>query len=407
MKKKSKLFLLFLLITVSLFSQEKPADEFSLKLSGYVKTDVFYDTQQSVTAREGHLYLYPAPELKDANGNDLNSETSFNFLSVQSRINVTASGTEALGAKIKGVIEADFFGNADTDVNGFRLRHAYVTLTWDKTSLLVGQYWIPMMIVESCPGTVSFNTGAPFQPFGRNPQIRLSQSAGNFKFIVAASSQRDIPSPGPDGASSAYLRNSNMPIWDAHIQYAQNGFFAGAGTNFKMIKPRVKTSLNLETNSTVKSLSFMAYGKYETGLFSLKAETIYGENMSDYLLLGGYAVKNINSATDEHEYCNIRAVSGWTDISYGKDLSFGIFAGYSKNLGSPSNIKGAIYSRGSDINYIYRVSPRIIFNTGNIQAAFETEHTCAAYGKLNKKGKVYDNIPVSNTRFIAAFYYFF
>lgn len=407
MNNKQIIFAIIILFLATVNAQEKPVDEITFKLSGYVKTDAFYDTRQNVTAREGHLYLYPSNVDKDAAGSDINSKSSFNMLAIQSRINLTATGPEALGAKTKGVIEADFFGNADTDVNGFRLRHAYLTLTWDKTSLLIGQYWIPMMVLEACPGTVSFNTGAPFQAFGRNPQIRFSHSIENLKFIIAASSQRDIPSPGPDGTSSVYLRNSSLPIMDAHIQFTAGSIFGGAGANFKMLKPRLKTATGLQTAETVKSFAFMGYGKFESGLFSVKAETIYGENMSDYLLLGGYAVKETDPLTDEREYCNIRAISGWTDFSYGKEIVIGLFTGYSKNLGSPSIITGAAFTRGGNINYLYRISPRIMYNAGKIQLAFETEHTAAAYGKINNKGKVYDNTLVSNTRFLAAIYYFF
>ena len=78
-------------------------------------------------------------------------------------------------------IEGEFFGTSDADVSGFRVRHAFLKLDWQSSSLLIGQFWHPMFVVEMFPGVVSFNTGAPFQPFARNPQIRFTHSFGDVK----------------------------------------------------------------------------------------------------------------------------------------------------------------------------------------------------------------------------------
>ena len=118
--------------------------------------------------------LYPSPESFDVNKVDINDNPGFNILSIQSRLTGKITGPDAFGAKTSGQLEGEFFGTADGDVNGFRLRHAFVKLDWEQTSLLVGQTWNPMFITELVPGTVSFNTGAPFNPFARNPQIRFS-----------------------------------------------------------------------------------------------------------------------------------------------------------------------------------------------------------------------------------------
>ncbi|MCB0316360.1 MAG: hypothetical protein KDH84_24420, partial [Calditrichaeota bacterium] len=102
---------------------------------------------------------------------------------------------DAFGAKASGVIEGAFFGHTNDDINGFRLRHAFVKLAWEKTALYFGQYWHPMFVTAVFPGVVSFNTGVPFQPFSRNPQFRLEQTmSSSAKFIVALLSQRDFAS---------------------------------------------------------------------------------------------------------------------------------------------------------------------------------------------------------------------
>ncbi|MEZ5149406.1 MAG: hypothetical protein R2759_20645 [Bacteroidales bacterium] len=166
--------------------------------------------------------MYPAAESPDINGDDINASPKFNILSIQTRLKGAITGPDAFGAKTSGLIEGAFFGNIGTDINGFRLRHAFVKLTWTNTELLVGQYWHPMFVTSCFPGTVSFNTGAPFQPFARNPQIRLKQSFGDLNLIITAMEQVDFVDGGPDVktatlnvASPRYLINSGMPEFNA------------------------------------------------------------------------------------------------------------------------------------------------------------------------------------------------
>ncbi|MDZ7633359.1 MAG: hypothetical protein U5L72_02520 [Bacteroidales bacterium] len=169
-----------LIVSLILLLPEAGAQEagqtFGIKFSGFVKTDIFYDSRQSSASnglREGHFYLYPDDILYDDDMNDLNANPSFHILNIQTRIRGDITGPDAFGAKTSGAIEAEFFGTSESDLNGFRLRHAYVKMDWQKVSLLAGQYWHPMFPAENFPGTVSFNTGVPFLPFSRNPQVRL------------------------------------------------------------------------------------------------------------------------------------------------------------------------------------------------------------------------------------------
>lgn len=181
MKKGLFLFVFSVILAASTIAQDSP--NFGIKFSGFVKTDIFWDSRQTVAAREGHSLLYPANEKLDVEGNDINAKASFNMLSIQTRLRGTITGPDALGAKTSGVIEGAFFGHTNGDINGFRLRHAFVKLQWKKTALLVGQYWHPNFVTYCFPGVVSFNTGAPFIPFTRNPQIRVTQNLGKFNLI--------------------------------------------------------------------------------------------------------------------------------------------------------------------------------------------------------------------------------
>ena len=182
--KRISLLLLFTFLYIAGNAQEK--SKFGIKFSGFVKNDFIFDSRQTVAAREGHFMLWPAAEKLDANGLDINAKPNLNFLAIQSRLTGKISGPDAFGAKTSGVLEGAFFGHSNPDVNGFRLRHAYGKLNWENTELLFGQTWHPMFIAGCFPGVVSFNTGAPFQAFARNPQVKITQSLGSIKLALTA-----------------------------------------------------------------------------------------------------------------------------------------------------------------------------------------------------------------------------
>ena len=82
MKKQLLLLSIALFFSVIANAQEKEK-KFGIAFSGFVKTDIFYDTRQTVNIREGHFLLYPDKEVLDANNKDLNAKPSFNMLSIQ------------------------------------------------------------------------------------------------------------------------------------------------------------------------------------------------------------------------------------------------------------------------------------------------------------------------------------
>ncbi len=401
-----KKFLFALLVIISSISFPQ---DFGISFSGFVKTDIIYDSRQTVSLREGHFLLYPANEKMDLNNADVNAASNFNILSIQTRLLGKITGPDAFDAKTSGQIEAEFFGTSDVDINGFRLRHAFVKFDWEKTSLLVGQTWHPMFISEVFPGVVSFNTGAPFQPFSRNPQIRLSQTFDHIKMIITAASQRDFSSNGPDGFTSAYLRNSVLPNLNAQVQFSKGNNLIGVGVDFKKITPRLVTTKNFITKKSISTLSFTSYFKFNADPFLIKSQTVYGPNLADLMMIGGYAVKATNAADGQEEYTGIKVLSTWAEIIYGKEIEFGLFGGYSKNLGADENIFGSYYGRATNIDNLFRISPRVQWNSGKSRISTELEYTSAAYGKNNNsnKGKVIDTKSVSNLRLLFAVYYFF
>ena len=399
--------LITLLIVIFNFkgSSQEPDPSWGIKFSGFVKTDIFYDTRQSSASnglREGHFYLYPDNVLYDAAGNDLNANPSFHMLNIQTRLRGDIKGPDAFGAKTSGAIEAEFFGTSESDLNGFRLRHAYVKLDWTNTSLLTGQYWHPMFPAESFPGTLSFNTGAPFIPFSRNPQVRLTQKLGSLSFSVTAYSQRDFTSPGPDGNSNKYLRNSGMPGLNFQVRVPAGEAITGwAGIDYKKLRPELKTSMNFETNSSIGSIAAFANIKIKTTPLNVSFMGVYGQNATDLMMIGGYAVSEVTSANDFKIYTNLNSANFWIDLATnGKKVSLGLFSGYTKNLGASDEITGTLYGRGNNIDHLFRISPRITITEGRFSFGGEIESTTAAYGTTGSDGKVSGTDNVNNLRFL-------
>jgi hypothetical protein len=95
--KKSLFAISFSLLSFLIYAQEEAA--FGIKFTGFVKTDIIWDSRQTDALREGHFLLWPKPELIDPAGNDINAKANFNFLNIQTRLRGDIKGPDALGAK--------------------------------------------------------------------------------------------------------------------------------------------------------------------------------------------------------------------------------------------------------------------------------------------------------------------
>lgn len=398
----------------------KETRKFGIKFSGFVKTDLFVDTRQTVSAREGHFLLWPAATNLDNNGEDINEQINTNFLSLQSRLSGKITGPDAFGAKTSGLIEGDFFAQKNDNTNLFRLRHAFIKLNWEKSELLVGQYWNPLFITSCFPSTVSFNTGVPIIAFSRNPQVRFTHQLGSFKIIAAAQEQRDYTTRGEKGATSDYLRNAGIP--DLHLQlHAQHQINAttkldyGLGAETKWIKPRLVSANNYKVDETLNSKAAVAFLKVTTKPITFKTSAIYGENTADAMTISGFAVKDVvDSATGEQSYTPLTNTSLWADIhTNGKKWQAGIFAGVLKNNGAKDDLSettNAVYGLGTNIKQLTRISPRLTYTSGKVKVGFEWERTEAKIG--NTKERDLKGLPtsfdkVANNRFLTSIYYFF
>jgi len=277
------LVILISIIANQSFAQEVEEKKIDFKLSGFIRSDFYYDSRQNVEALEGLLHIYPKDINLDPNGNDLNAESSIGLVDIASRLTGTITGPDVFGAKLLGYLEVDFTGGIDGFTARVRLRNAYSKLSWEKTDVLIGRDWHPMFVKEVSPSVISINTGIPFNAFNRSPMLFVSHKLGDFKIIGAAIYQSDYANTGPDGKSAKYIKNSGIPNLHIQLQFNPGDFLFGVAADFKSIQPRTAVDTSLTsgityvTSSKINSISYMGYFKYQKPKFVVKGKAVYGQ----------------------------------------------------------------------------------------------------------------------------------
>lgn len=415
-----------LLIAIALFigfntvAQDTVANKnkSKVKLSFYgdINPQIYADTRKVLEGREGEMLFYPLPEVLDANGNDINAVPRLNMVAITSRLGLRIQTPDMLGAKVTGLMEGDFTGSTGSGINMLRLRHAYMDMRWTNSELLLGQYWTPFVVHEIMPGTRPLNMGAPFHPYSRVVQARYTQYFGAIEAVGVAAFQLDNKSSGPLGGSTEYIRNSCVPDLTAMIRYNSGRLFFGVGYNFLLLKPRTSLvdneGLTHVTNTTFASHSTTVFAKYEFDNWSLRMQAIVSQNMDAHLLMGGYAESPFDEAALAYTYKPFGGYTAWLD--FGKSTGKwrpGVFFGYAKNTGfeKPVDDTWLFYGRGLDIDFVWRIQPRIgWYVSPNIQFFAEVEYTVAGYGVNPDEYYRYKSTNnVANTRFILAAVYKF
>ena len=416
MSNKSLIALAVLAITSfsAIFGNQKnDSTKIKIDLNGFVSTQLFADSRQIIEAREHMLSLYPKKRVFDADGNDMNASGDFNQLSMTSRLRFTMQGPKVLGAKPFAVIEGDFTGASNFENNSFRLREAYIRLGWENIAVLAGQYWHPINTIECRPTTFNLNTGAPFHPFSRHNQIRVTFTSKKLKLIAVAASQRDFVSSGPVGPSSVYMRDAKLPNLHLQLQYHTHNIIVGAGLDYKKLKPEKTAIFNNNqyvSDAVINSFSAVVFGKYEQKNWTVKTAALYGQNLSDHLMLGGYYEHIIDTVLHTKKYAPAPLFSVWIQVlRQHKNWNFSLFAGYTENLPYTKSqaIEGQFYGRNDDIQSVRRIMPRLAYRTGAFEMGAELEYTEAVYGKKDEKSYFTDNQTVNNVRLLVSVSYFF
>lgn len=384
---------------------------FTYKFYGFVRGDLFYNTRANMAPVDGNFYLYPLDKKPDADGKDLNANPNGSFYTFTSRLGVDATGPNIGTARSSAKIEVDF-GGFSSSTTMLRIRQAYVALDWEKSQVLIGQTWHPLF-GSVFPDILNLSTGAPFQPFNREPQLRYQYKAGKVKLTASALWQLQYLSSGPNGMSEEYIKNSCVPELFVGADYASGGgWLAGGGVHLISLKPRTASVWNEKTykvNERMTTLSYEAHVKYTGRNFAFAAKSLMASCLDHTALIGGYGISSINPDNGEQEYTPFRHSTSWVNVTYGTKWKGHFFAGYTKNLGTTdalaSNTK---YGMGLDIDQVFSTNIAFSYNLPHWQIGLEYMPTTAWYGDTDRaSGKVVNTHSVTNHRILGLVMYYF
>ncbi|PLW97503.1 MAG: hypothetical protein C0593_08495 [Marinilabiliales bacterium] len=404
-----KIFLLTALIVCfssSLLSQEKE-NNFGIKLKGYVKYEMIYDSRQQISSRDEAVLLFPAPVDMGEGYQDINAGSQFNFLSLTSRLKGIITGPKAFGAETSGMISADFAGTDNEKVGLIRLRHAFLKLKWEHSTLLAGKYWHPLFSDEVFPHVLAFGAAIPCYMLNRAPQLTYKVHAKGFSLALSASAQHDFKSRGPEGKSAQYLINSGAPELTFRAEYKNEHLLLGAAFGLWKIKPTLTDTAGRATDVMVNGHMLNTFAQFTFDGFVLRGGYIVGENISQLNMFGGYGVTEI----DEYgiiSYAPTKGSSVWAEMAVTIDnWCMGLFGGYTRNHGSEEKITGPVYALAPNIANYLRISPRLTYKSGNVQVGLEGVYHSAAYGTPDEYYVVQNAKGVDAFRLMTCVAYYF
>ncbi len=407
--KRVILFFLTLSLIVPTIAQTK---KYEYDFYGFIRNDFYYNSRANASSVNELFYLYPLDYQYDAQGVDLNDVSTSGFFSLVTRLGVDIKGPSVGKAQASAKVEVDFGGYSNFNTL-LRIRQAYLNLDWEGgSSLLLGQTWHPLF-GSVMPSIANLNTGSPFQPFNRSPQLRYQYSTNGLTLTAAAIYQLQYTSSGPNGSSNEYLAHSCIPEFYVGVDYAASGLLIGGGVDVLNLKPRTSATVNGATykvDELMTAVSGEVHLRYTQDKFSIAAKSMLASALDHTLLLGGYGVTSVSSETGEQEYTPLHHSTSWLNISYGKVWKPYIFAGYTKNLGSSEALisTDTIYGRGTDIDQLLGAYVGLSYNKSHWSCALEYSSTTAWYGDINlETGRVENTHDVTNNRIVAIMTYLF
>ena len=396
--------IVFLILTATLSAQNTGG---KFRFYGQVRNDFYYQNRQAYESSEGFMMLFPKDKEIDEAGKDINRANSANLFNFHTMLGLEIMGPKWGKVQTSGQIDMDFRGALNGSGGILRLRNVVMRFRWDYWWLSIGQLGHDMghsLYNE----TISLNVGAPYQPTGRVPQIKLQYNdPSRFLFAVSMLWQAQGGAVGPKGRSREYLRNSGIPEFShkAEIHNA-GGSLLGYVIHFASIRPRLQSDEGYKVKERVSAFNFQLYGRYRKDLFTIAGKTILNQNFTQSNTLGGYGVTSKDPVTGEQKYAPLRLWQSWANILYGGKLRGGFFGGYIKNFGASRPISGII-GTGTNIDQMFTISALLSYNMSHWRFGFEYSLTKAFYGTNDAYGKVKDTHAIVNHRPYATVMYSF
>ena len=438
MKKSLFLFSLAVLLCGTAFAQEEtPA---KLKLYGFIRNYMVFDTHE-VSAGTQDLYFYMPKDRQMVDGVDENANPSFKMMALTTRLGLTVGGYRIGDLQANGTVEADFYcmnGSLAT----LRLRHAYVGMLWDNLELgdllvNVGQTWHPM--AADMPHITNLETGAPFNPFNRSPQVMFHWTVGKFTWTGGILYPVQYLPVGPiystnpvwnsytnqyeprttysTTKSGDFNKYGMIPEVYAGVAFKSGGFLGKAGVNFFSIMPRWQApaitivdeatkelAFDYDNKSTLKArlyaISPFVFLQFTKGSFQIRAKSILAQAGEHMNLLSGYA-GTYNWQKHALEYTPMQDWSSFISFQAGRKFQFMCMLGYMQQLGTTKSVFAYLAndrlntlwlntSADNKIQRAFRATPTLAYNLGKFTFSLEYNCTGAWFGEGDRnRGGLY------------------
>ena len=385
---KKYIAILFLAVTgLVAHAQETPA---KFKLYGFIRNYAVADTR-AVNAGTEDLYFYMPKAVSMTDGFDENAGFNWRFVSLTTRLGLDVSGYKFGNLGVSGKVEADFY-NLSGSVAILRLRQAFMKLTWDESpvTLTIGQAWHPM--AADMPHMNNLETGAPFNPFNRSPQLTADVKLGdNLTFTASLLYLNHYLPTGPGNKSKDYYKYG-LPEFYLGVSYRSAKFLGRVGVDMVNIRPyrtitdwRVQDGggKTIQVKSLLTTFSPFLFAQYTNGLFQLRAKTILAQAGEHMNLLSGYGVHSFNQ-DGTITYTPMQDWASFVSFSYGKKFQVMAMLGYMKQLGTTKDLADNRLwlntSADTKIQQAFRATPTVAWNLGKFTVSLEYNLTAAEFG---------------------------
>ncbi len=260
----------------------------------------------------------------------------------QTRMGLRIEGGKVGKAKLTGVVEADFFGGSPAIGIGenfgvVRLRLANARLDWERTSLVIGQDWMPF--APNNPVSIADAAIPQFaaagNPWARLPQVKLERRFSNGKVIWQGAVL--APQTGDSNSTASFLQQPNsgalsrLPFFQSRISYNDKDLFSTKKNGSFGFSAHYGRSRTTSTSGPMVEADIDSYGVALDWNFPLHervswtGEAFFGSNLAgfqsgvfqNYNTDYGVRQNNILVASGLR---GIRTVGGWTQIGFTPDI---------------------------------------------------------------------------------------
>lgn len=255
---------------VDSLSFRTPAGETEVTVSGYVKADFFFDSDNDL----GDTFVASSIPTSGETG-----DGHFRAHARQSRFRIRSSA-DLEGQTLQTHIEGDFFGGGGNESfsnsTGFRLRHAYFTVGgWT-----IGQTWTNFMDFVAYPTTVDF-FGPAGKSFARQVQVRYTLSNG-LSFSLENPETDGNGSAGRLRESTGGIGRDELPDFTA----AWRGGPGGVGGSYEAAVVVRSLGVGGDIDDTEGGFGVNLAGAWDFGFGVVSASITTGSGIGRYIING-------------------------------------------------------------------------------------------------------------------------